>query len=88
MGDKFIVLGFVPYSGDFEGKPYSGMRVHAQRVDAPDGLVGIATEIIKVPQAILMASTIAWNPDLIGQTIEVFYNRYGKVNGIQVFKPA
>lgn len=88
MGDKYVVLGFVPYSGDFEGRPYSGMRVFAQRVDAPNDVVGIATEAIKVPQSILMASTIAWNPDLIGQTIEVFYNRYGRVSGLQVWNPA
>lgn len=77
--EKYLILGFAEYSGEYEGKAYSGMRVYVQRFDV-EVKAGIATDVIKIKSTLLPSIPIAWTEDIVGCVLLVGYNRYGQVS--------
>lgn len=77
--EKFLILGFGDYSGEFEGRPYSGIRVYVQRFDT-QVKAGIATDVLKFKSSILPNIPFAWTEDIIGCVLLVGFNRYGQIS--------
>lgn len=76
----FRVLGIENVTGDFKGNSYSGRNVYAQYPDnyQNDRLTGVKVERLWVPDRV---SAPIIRP---GDDIEVYYNKYGKVDSVQV----
>lgn len=81
--ERFVVLGFQQYEGDFEGRHYSGMKLYVQNLQKTADC-GIVTELLKFKAQLLPAMPIQWTDKLIGQTIEVVYDRYGNPSSARV----
>lgn len=81
--ERFVVLGFKRYEGDYNGQHYSGMRVFAENLQQKADF-GIVTEQIKFKAQLLPTMPIQWTDKLIGQTIEVVYDRYGNPSSARV----
>lgn len=72
----FKVVGFRKYSGEFEGKPYSGHYVHCVTDGADKGVTGERVQEIKVK------NKLGYTPR-VGDQIFVTYDEYG-IAGIEV----
>lgn len=73
----FKVVGFRPYSGEFEGRKYSGYMVHAVTDGSDRGVTGERVQEIKVK------AKHNYNPR-VGDQISVTYDEYG-IADIEVF---
>ena len=76
----YRVLGIEKYSGEYQGKPYSGKRLFCQYPDSYQSprLKGVKVELVKVSDNLSI-------PDIQpGDDVEVFYNRYGNVENVQL----
>lgn len=72
----FKVVGFRKYSGEFEGKPYSGYYAHCVTDGADKGVTGERVQEIKVK------NKFGYIPR-VGDQIFVTYDEYG-IAGIEV----
>lgn len=67
---EFEVVGFKPYSGEYEGKPYSGYVLHCIAKTVKDGFTGCEVCTIKAK------SKYGYTPR-VGDTIWITYDRFG-----------
>lgn len=72
----FKVVGFRKYSGEFEGKPYSGYYAHCVTDGSDKGVTGERVQEIKVK------NKFGYIPR-VGDQIFVTYDEYG-IAGIEV----
>lgn len=72
----YKVVGFRKYSGEFEGKPYSGYYAHCVTDGADKGVTGERVQEIKVK------NKFGYIPR-VGDQIFVTYDEYG-IAGIEV----
>lgn len=76
----FKVLGKASYSGEYQGYKYNKVRLVCEC--APNskwtGVDGICAEVINVP------STDRTRAVKVGDKIDVRYNRYGKIEDIEI----
>lgn len=63
------ILGFRSYSGEFQGKPYSGYYVHLS-YDHPD-VQGVAVKTVKVP-----FSALPDRPLAVGMEVEMSTSKF------------
>lgn len=76
----FKVLGVEQVTGNFKGNDYSGRAVYAQFPDnyKSDRLTGVKVERIWISDRLQCPSFAP------GDMIEVFYNRFGRVDNVQI----
>lgn len=74
------VVGKELYESDFEGKHYSGIRFYI--TDQKVGVEGFLTDVVKVPSTKPRFQEICAIP--LGVDIVPIYNRYGRVEDINV----
>lgn len=67
---EYEVVGFRQYSGEFEGRKYSGYYVHTLVNPDKDGFNGRMCKELKVK------SKLGYTPR-IGDVINVYYDEYG-----------
>lgn len=83
MGEKFVILGYVRVTGDFEGRPFDNFNFHCQdpkkQMDA-----GIGVQVVKVKTDLILNSGVSVNDSIIGKEMTVVYDRYGRVSGISI----
>lgn len=73
----FKVIGIEKVSGTYEGRSFTGLRYHCTYEKKECD--GFAVDAVYVPQRIV--DTVSIN---IGDTVEFFYNKFGKIASIQV----
>lgn len=73
----FKVVGFRPYSGEYEGRKYSGYFVHAVTDGADRGVTGERVQEIKVK------SKLGYTP-CVGDQIFINYDEFG-ISEIKLF---
>lgn len=80
--DEFQVVGFRGYSFDDKktGNKVEGVTVFCM-TDGGEGVTGNITEKFSLSQKKL--SDINWTP-MVGDTVTPVYNKYGKVDTVQV----
>lgn len=74
----FKVVGFRPYSGEYEGRKYSGYFIHAVTEGSDRGVTGERVQELKVK------AKHNYTPR-VGDQIFVTYDEYG-ISGIEVFE--
>lgn len=75
----YRVVGFSKYSGEFEGRAYSGYYVHCVSLDAPgNGFEGQRVKELKIKEK------IGYTP-AVGDEIGITYGEYGIENVERVF---
>lgn len=76
----FTVLGIEESEGEFKGNRFSGRNVYAQYPDSyqSDRLVGSKVDRLWIPDKLRVGAI------KVGDNIEVFYNKYGKVDSVTV----
>lgn len=67
---QYEVVGFKPYSGEFEGRPYKGYTLHCVQDTKKDGFEGRETCTIKAKEK------FGYTPR-VGDTIWVTYGPHG-----------
>ena len=75
------VIGIVHASGEYNGQKYDNYNLHCTR-DADTGNEnedGVLTEIVKVKASLFSETDIN-----IGDTIDVSYDKYGRIKDIYV----
>lgn len=83
MGEQFVILGVVRVTGEYEGKPYDNYNFHCQD-PAKEMTAGIGVQIVKVKTELILSSGVSINESIIGKTMSVFYDRFGRVSGITI----
>lgn len=81
--DRYLILGFNNYSGDYQGKPYSGVNVFVQALDVTP-TAGIAVDRIKFKSSLLAKLPVCFTPDCVGCVLQLGYNRYGNISDAQI----
>ncbi len=76
---KVVGIGGV-YSGNYQGYEYSKVNVYVDHMKVPKNGVGTTVEVLKCPSDSIPA-------DLkVNDLIEVLYNRYGRIESIEIQK--
>lgn len=74
----FKVVGFRPYSGEYEGRKYSGYYAHCVTDGSDKGVTGERVQEVKIK------SKFGYTPR-VGDQISVVYDEYG-ICDIEVFE--
>lgn len=76
----FKVIGVEKSSGTYQGNSYSGRNLYAAYPDSyhSDRLTGTKVDKIWVPDRLQVCEIAP------GDTVEVFYNRFGKVENVVI----
>ncbi len=73
------VIGIVHASGTYNGQNYDNYNLHCVREAANDNEDGNITEIVKVKASIFDECSVS-----IGDSIDVAYDKYGRIKSIDV----
>lgn len=79
------VVGITESKGTFEGNPYDNIVLHcANDIELGKGF-GQFTQVVKVKRSLMLQN---WNmadlKGLVGKSVEVYYDKYQKVDLIKV----
>ena len=74
------VIGIVHASGEYNGQKYDNYNLHCTRSPETDNEDGTITEIVKVRASLFDECNIK-----IDDTIDVAYDKYGRIKEIDVF---
>lgn len=79
---KVVLLGYSDIkSGNYQGRDWSNRQLYVRHCTPANGVTGEQVEVIKVPV------TIDVSGFKLGDTYDVYYNRYGKVDSVVLNKP-
>lgn len=76
------VVGIVHAKGEYNGQNYDNYNLHCTRPanDGNENESGCITEIIKVKASLFIESPVS-----IGDTIDVSYDKYGRIKELSTF---
>lgn len=86
---KVSVQGIKHAKGEYEGTAYDNMNIHAVYRD-PD-VIGLAVQVVKVKTPVyvnfMSDEGLAADTELCGKTLNVEYDRYGRVVDLSIVEP-
>ena len=80
----YELVGYIRRTGEYQGRPFDNYNLHCKVMDPPEGMEGEAVEVLKVKTAVVDAFTAAHGPLSIGDVIDVYYDRFGRITSIMV----
>lgn len=83
MGEQYMILGYSRVTGEYEGRPYDNYNFYVQDL-SKNADAGIVAGKVKVKTDVILQCGVPINGECIGSMLEVYYNKYGQVSGINI----
>lgn len=80
----YELVGYIRRTGEYQGRPFDNYNLHCKVMAPPEGQIGEAVEVLKVRKAVVDLLESTHGPLQIGDVLDVYYDRFGKITTIAV----